>query len=179
MKNYSDQIKSPKWQMKRNEILNLRGYKCEVCGNTELQLHVHHRFYIKGREIHEYDNDVLQVLCENCHSEIHSKNQKDNDIIILNNLLNTIDEENKQYLINIIEELININKDYFNEFILRIDYILGTNNQRIFQNYCMDAYYQSVLLNKISHLEHGIEVLLKNDSINKIIEANIKNEILF
>lgn len=69
--NYSEQIKSPKWQKKRLDILNLRGFKCEECGNEEQQLHIHHRFYIKGRKAWEYDNDVFQVLCENCHKSKH------------------------------------------------------------------------------------------------------------
>ena len=29
---YSDKLKSPKWQKKRLEVLNLRGFKCEKCG---------------------------------------------------------------------------------------------------------------------------------------------------
>jgi hypothetical protein len=74
--NYSEQVKSPLWQKKRLEVLNLRGFKCEICGNEKDQLHVHHRFYIKGRKIHEYDNDVLQVLCEKCHESEHEKQKK-------------------------------------------------------------------------------------------------------
>lgn len=71
MKDYKEQFKSPKWQKKRLEVLNLRGFKCEACEDEEKQLHVHHRFYIKGRQVHEYDNDVLQVLCEDCHKKVH------------------------------------------------------------------------------------------------------------
>ena len=70
---WKEQIKSPKWQKKRLEVLNLRGFKCEECGNEDKTLHVHHRFYINGRLIHEYDNDVLQVLCEDCHKKEHNK----------------------------------------------------------------------------------------------------------
>lgn len=70
---YSEQIQSPKWQKKRLEILNLRGFKCEECGNEEQQLHVHHRAYIKNRKAWEYDNDIYQVLCSNCHEKVHQK----------------------------------------------------------------------------------------------------------
>lgn len=86
--NYSDQIKSPKWQKKRLEILELRGFKCEICSDEENQLHVHHRFYIKGRKAWEYDNDVFQVLCHKCHEKEHSKVTKnefseyENELII-------------------------------------------------------------------------------------------------
>lgn len=72
---YSDQLKSPKWQKKRLEILQLHDFKCDECNDKETQLHVHHRFYIKGRKAWEYDNDVFQVLCEKCHSKVHEKKE--------------------------------------------------------------------------------------------------------
>ncbi len=68
---YADKLRSPKWQKKRLEVFDLRGFKCEECGDEENQLAVHHRFYIKGREPWEYDNDVYQVLCHNCHKNKH------------------------------------------------------------------------------------------------------------
>jgi len=71
--NYSDQLKSPKWQKKRLDILNLRGFKCEKCNCEENQLHVHHRFYLKNRKAWEYDNDVFQVFCHICHENEHKK----------------------------------------------------------------------------------------------------------
>ena len=74
--NYKEQTKSPKWQKKRLEVLELRGFKCEECKCEDKQLHVHHRFYIKGRKYWEYDNDVLQVLCEDCHQKEHEKPEK-------------------------------------------------------------------------------------------------------
>jgi len=74
---YAEQIKSPKWQKKRLEILNLHGFKCEDCGSETKTLNVHHRFYLKGRKIYEYDNDVFQVLCEECHSKIHEKKESE------------------------------------------------------------------------------------------------------
>jgi hypothetical protein len=75
---YKDQIKSPKWQKKRLEILNLRGFKCEKCNCDEKQLHVHHRFYLKNRKAWEYDNDVFQVLCYVCHENEHNNTKTKN-----------------------------------------------------------------------------------------------------
>ena len=74
--NYSDKLKNPKWQKKRLEILNLHGFKCEKCGCEDKELHVHHRFYIKGREVWQYDNDVFQVLCCDCHEKEHIKEKE-------------------------------------------------------------------------------------------------------
>ena len=72
-KTYSDKLKDPRWQKKRLEVLNLHGFKCEKCKCETKELHVHHRFYITGREVWQYDNDVLQVLCCDCHEKEHSK----------------------------------------------------------------------------------------------------------
>lgn len=70
---YAEKLKSPKWQKKRLEILNLRGFKCELCNNEEKELHVHHRFYLKGRQPWQYDNDIFQVLCSDCHEKQHKE----------------------------------------------------------------------------------------------------------
>lgn len=79
--NYSDKLKNPKWQKKRLEILNLHGFKCEKCGCEDKELHVHHRFYLKGREVWQYDNDVFQVLCCDCHEKEHEKGKEVNEVI--------------------------------------------------------------------------------------------------
>ena len=109
---YQTQIKSPQWQKKRLEILNLRGFKCENCSCETEQLHVHHRFYIKGRKIYEYDNDVFQVLCEKCHTEIHKK--------LLTNKIEKIVEVIPEKYKEIIKVLDGYNEqtfDYFKNFI--------------------------------------------------------------
>lgn len=80
---YSKKLVSPLWQKKRLEILNLKGFKCEKCGCEEKELHVHHRFYITGREVWQYDNDVFQVLCCDCHEKEHNKEQKNKIIEVI------------------------------------------------------------------------------------------------
>lgn len=66
--NYSEQLKSPMWQKKRLEILNRDNFTCQDCGDTESQLQVHHKSYVFGNKVWEYDNDNLVTLCETCHS---------------------------------------------------------------------------------------------------------------
>lgn len=70
---WKDQYKHPNWQRKRAESLESAGYKCQRCGDTETQLHVHHKRYVKGRLIWEYENHELQVLCEPCHEQSHAE----------------------------------------------------------------------------------------------------------
>jgi hypothetical protein len=68
---YTEQIKHPRWQRRRLEMLESSGFECEECGDKESTLHVHHRQYVKGRDIWEYGNSELQVLCETCHQHEH------------------------------------------------------------------------------------------------------------
>ena len=58
------------WQKKRLEIMQRDNFTCKDCGDTESQLQVHHKAYIYGNNIWEYDNESLITLCESCHSII-------------------------------------------------------------------------------------------------------------
>ena len=70
---YQDQIKSPKWQKKRLEILERDDFTCQSCGMNDVQLHVHHLAYHKDKMIWEYPDELLTTQCENCHADITSK----------------------------------------------------------------------------------------------------------
>ena len=68
---YSEQLKHPKWQQRRLEILDKANFSCENCGDDEKTLHVHHRRYVKGRMAWEYEDNELACLCEDCHKLDH------------------------------------------------------------------------------------------------------------
>jgi hypothetical protein len=72
LKNYSEKLKDPRWQKRRLEILSRSDFKCDSCESGEKTLHVHHGIYIKGREPWEYEDELLHVLCEECHWIRHS-----------------------------------------------------------------------------------------------------------
>lgn len=69
---YKEQIKSPKWQKRRLEIMEKDNFTCQLCGDTETMLNVHHLAYHRDRNIWEYDDWELMTLCENCHKDEHS-----------------------------------------------------------------------------------------------------------
>lgn len=75
---YQDQIKSPKWQKKRLEVLEQNQFACIECGSADEQLHVHHPFYQKGRKIWEYTTEELRCLCATCHDKLHALNDEIN-----------------------------------------------------------------------------------------------------
>lgn len=63
--NYSEKLKSPKWQRKRLEVLNRDNFKCCSCGDEETELHVHHLKY--NGEPYDAPVEDLQTLCKHCH----------------------------------------------------------------------------------------------------------------
>lgn len=71
MTTYYEKLKSPMWQKKRLEILNDRGFKCEICQDKESQLHVHHKIYKKGLNPWSYPKHNYAVVCDKCHDESH------------------------------------------------------------------------------------------------------------
>jgi hypothetical protein len=67
MKNYKEQYLNPQWQKKRLEILKRANWKCELCGDKDSTLHVHHKVYISGNNVWDYPDNYLVCLCESCH----------------------------------------------------------------------------------------------------------------
>ena len=68
---YSEQLRHPNWQRKRLEVMEAAAFSCEICGDTETTLNVHHRRYVKGRMAWEYENAELRCLCQPCHAHGH------------------------------------------------------------------------------------------------------------
>ena len=68
---YKEQLKSPKWQKRRLEIMGRDNFTCLICGSTDKQLHVHHIKYEPGLNIWEYSDNHLITLCEDCHRKEH------------------------------------------------------------------------------------------------------------
>lgn len=81
MTTYYEKLKSPKWQKKRLEILNDRGFVCESCCDDSQQLHVHHKIYKKGLSPWDYPSYNYAVLCESCHKEAHNVIDKMNTLV--------------------------------------------------------------------------------------------------
>lgn len=78
---FYDQYKDPRWQKKRLEIMERDGFMCQCCGESKSELNVHHKKYIKDKDLWDYDNKYLVTLCSNCHKETHLTKDRINDII--------------------------------------------------------------------------------------------------
>lgn len=77
---YSEKLRSPKWQKKRLEILTRDNFTCQLCGDTETELQIHHKEYISGKDPWEYDNALLITLCKDCHGFVSNNYYPDSII---------------------------------------------------------------------------------------------------
>lgn len=81
---HGEQLKSPKWQKNRLEIMERDSFKCRICESGEVQLHVHHIDYSPELKLWEYESNRLITICETCHKKIHEYDiisVKDNGIL--------------------------------------------------------------------------------------------------
>jgi 5-methylcytosine-specific restriction endonuclease McrA len=70
---YSKKLTNPLWQRRRLEIFSRDNFCCTRCGNSKLELQVHHLDYIPGIEPWEYPLDMLTTLCADCHAAENSR----------------------------------------------------------------------------------------------------------
>jgi hypothetical protein len=80
---YQEQLKHPKWQKKRLEILERDKFKCSICGDTDVTLHVHHKVsYDNNKKPWEYSDNDYETLCEHCHKSISDLNKQIQRLIL-------------------------------------------------------------------------------------------------
>jgi len=82
---FKDQYSHPEWQKKRLEVLKRDKFLCLLCEIPDRTLHVHHRYYKRGKLLWEYNDKCYLTVCEECHEYLH--NVQD----ILNENLSKID----------------------------------------------------------------------------------------
>lgn len=73
---YEKYIASPEWKAKAKEARE-RNRKCSLCNRSGLELHVHHRTYVRlGNE----KKSDLVVLCSDCHKMFHKYYEYDGSV---------------------------------------------------------------------------------------------------
>lgn len=48
-------------------MLERDDWACQVCGDCETTLNIHHKYYVKDKNHWEYPIDAFLTLCEECH----------------------------------------------------------------------------------------------------------------
>lgn len=66
---YRQQLRDPRWIMLATRIKQEAGWKCEHClrPQGEIELSVHHSFYVIGLMMWEHPRSLLIPLCSECH----------------------------------------------------------------------------------------------------------------
>ncbi len=64
---YLAHMNSYGWRIRKSKVLELRDFKCELCGK-EKDLKVHHMAYGNIEKEEDYE---LSVLCKSCHTTSH------------------------------------------------------------------------------------------------------------
>ncbi len=64
---YLEKLKNPRWQKMRLKILERDDWTCQACGNKEMTLNIHHRYYKAKTDPWDYPEESLLTLCEECH----------------------------------------------------------------------------------------------------------------
>lgn len=65
---YRAKMKDPRWRVFRARLISDRNCRCQECGEVfEEGLTIHHVDYLRGREPWEYPDDLVLVLCWDCH----------------------------------------------------------------------------------------------------------------
>lgn len=81
---YRQQLLDERWKKKREQVLEHKGRKCEMCGATQ-NLQIHHKRYIYGKYAWEYKMKDLLVVCGCCHQKVHGIDlEKELDYLIKN-----------------------------------------------------------------------------------------------
>ena len=70
-KTYYELLQDPKWKQKSLEIRQRDNYTCQKCNSTNCTLHVHHKYYHKGKMPWEYKDECFITLCVECHEKEH------------------------------------------------------------------------------------------------------------
>lgn len=78
---YAELLKHPLWQRRRLEVLSRADFRCERCGNAEQQLHAHHKTYVRGRDPWDYEDELLECLCDPCHGLAHQHQERLNLVL--------------------------------------------------------------------------------------------------
>lgn len=62
---YLEKLQDPKWQRKRLQILERDNYTCQICGESKITLHIHHKKY--NDPIWDVLDSDLTTHCKYCH----------------------------------------------------------------------------------------------------------------
>jgi 5-methylcytosine-specific restriction endonuclease McrA len=73
---YGKKLRDPRWQRRRLQVMDRDDWTCQMCGDRESTLNVHHMAYVDGVEPWDHPEHLLVTLCEGCHAGITRVNDR-------------------------------------------------------------------------------------------------------
>jgi len=75
---YSEQLQTEEWKMFRLYVIIVKGFKCELCDDTNFKhFQVHHKVYKQSLMAWEYELNDMMVLCGFHHKKVHMPELKE------------------------------------------------------------------------------------------------------
>lgn len=81
-KKYNFLLRDYRWKKKAKYIRSRDGNMCKECKTKKSKLHVHHLYYIDGKDPWDYPDEAYVTLCWRCHKKAHGESI---DVISENN----------------------------------------------------------------------------------------------
>lgn len=78
-KSYKEKLRDPRWQRKKNSILERDNYTCQSCKSTTKTLEVHHLQYIYP-DPWDITDDLLITLCSDCHRKEEGRDELEKNL---------------------------------------------------------------------------------------------------
>lgn len=70
---YQKLLRDPRWAEFSDEVKSRKGNVCEVCGDDDVKLEVHHLGYKEDHLPWEYEDYEVAVVCRDCHADFHKR----------------------------------------------------------------------------------------------------------
>jgi len=176
-KSYYDYLKDPRWQKKRLKILERDQWTCTVCSNKEGTLHAHHNYYIKDKKPWEYQDYIIETLCEDCHKIFHEQESTNRARYITELYKKITSDEQHLYLREYIKAMsiidCPIDQMFVDIFEMAMYYSVSYDEYDLFFSYCMEKEYWNNDINIKSFLKVArLFNISKYGFINEIIEKS-------
>lgn len=125
---YAEDLKHPMWQERRLRVFERAGFMCIRCKSQDNQLHAHHKVYIRGHRLWEYEDEMLECLCERCHRKAHDQKDELDQIVAvhssaalpvlsklvakLSDVLRSVDRNERVAALNRLQDELDLVADY-------------------------------------------------------------------
>jgi hypothetical protein len=74
---YAQKLLDPRWQKKKSHIMIRDNFACQLCGDSETTLSVHHKKYHPSGNPWDVEDEFLITYCNVCHQVVEACKKSD------------------------------------------------------------------------------------------------------